>query len=412
MQASGSTAPAVEAGGDETPTASGALTPFLYALFFIWGGITSLNDVLIPKFKGLFHLNYVEAMLVQSAFFLSYFLFSLPAGFLVAWLGYMRTAVIGLLTMAVGAALFFPAAKLGVFAAFLPALFIVAGGITVVQVVANPLVSLLGKPQLASSRLTFAQAFNSLGTTLFPYVGGILILGSAGASVAGLTYLGIAAALVVVAAAVFLQRNQLHQRLDDAPDPLAAFTLLKQPHFAIGALCIFVYVGAEVSIGSLIVSFLSQPSKFGLSAPEAGKYIPFYWGGAMAGRFIGAFALRRISPGLALAAAALVNIVLLANAGIMPGVVGGWSLLAIGLFNSIMFPTIFSVALEGLGKRTPEGSGILCMAIVGGAVIPLLTGRAADMVGLSLALAVPAVCYVVIAAFGWYARRPLQAAAA
>jgi MFS transporter, FHS family, L-fucose permease len=407
MQASGGTAPAVDAG--DTPTASGALTPFLYALFFIWGGITSLNDVLIPKLKGLFHLNYGEAMLVQSAFFLSYLLFSLPAGYLVARLGYMRSAVIGLLTMAVGAALFFPAAKLGMFVAFLPALFVVAGGITIVQVVANPLVSLLGKPQLASSRLTFAQAFNSLGTALFPLVGSILILGSAGAGVAGLTYLGIAGALLVVAAAVFLQRNQLHQRLENAPDPLAAFALLKQPHFAFGALCIFVYVGAEVSIGSLIVSFLSQPSKLGISTLDAGKHIWIYWTGAMIGRFAGAFILRKVSPGLALTVAALVNILLLASAALVSGLLGGWSLLAIGLFNSIMFPTIFSVALERLGKRTPEGSGILCMAIVGGAVIPLLTGKTADAVGLSMALAIPAVCYAVIAGFGWYARRPLEA---
>jgi MFS transporter, FHS family, L-fucose permease len=399
---------------------------FVFALFFVFGGITSLNDVIIPKLKELFTLTYAQAMLVQSAFFAAYFLISLPAAKIVKRIGYMRTAVVGLVTMAAGCVLFVPAASSGVFIMFLGALFVLAAGITIVQVVANPLISMLGKPATAHSRLTFAQAFNSLGTTVFPYVGSILILGSlsqvdlthitgealdayrvAEAQVIVRTYLGLAVALAVVAALVWWRRNRLVETPADDVSVKDAITLLRQPRFGFGTLSIFLYVGAEVSIGSLIVSYLTQADVLGLGVEDAGKHVPYYWGGAMVGRFIGAYLLRLFSPGKVLASVAAGVIVLLTVSANSTGALSGWSLLAIGLCNSIMFPTIFSLASEGLGTRAAEGSGIICMAIVGGAVVPLITGHTADLVGLKMALAVPAVCYAGILSFGWFARRPL-----
>jgi MFS transporter, FHS family, L-fucose permease len=425
------------ANGRSAPPANGGgyadapdLRLFVFALFFIFGGITSLNDVVIPKLKGLFELKYGEVMLVQSAFFVAYFIISLPAAAIVRRIGYMRAAAIGLLLMTAGCLLFIPASSSGVFGTFLAALFVLAAGITVVQVVANPLISLLGRPATAHSRLTFAQAFNSLGTTIFPYVGSILILGSiskvdpsqlAPAALAAFraqethvivrTYLGLAAALVLVAAVVWMRRNRLQEVRDEDHSIMGhPFALLRQRRFGFGALCIFLYVGAEVAIGSVTVNYLMQSNVLSLSPEDAGKHVPFYWGGAMVGRFIGAYLLRIFSPGKVLACAAGGVMVLLLTSANSTGSVAGWTLLAVGLFNSIMFPTIFSLACEGLGPRAAEGSGIICMAIVGGAVVPLITGRLADWTGLQFALTVPAVCYAGILSFGIYARRPAAAA--
>lgn len=408
-------------------TQMGSLRVFVFALFFIFGGITSLNDVIIPKLKDLFTLSYAQAMLVQSAFFAAYFVVSLPAAAIVRRLGYMRTAVVGLLTMTAGCLLFIPAASSGLFITFLGALFVLAAGITIVQVVANPLISMLGAPATASSRLTFAQAFNSLGTTVFPYVGSILILGSlaqvdqatlsatalaayraAESQVVVHTYLGLAIALAVVAALVWINRGKLVEHTSPEGSILKAFGLLKQPRFAFGALCIFLYVGAEVAVGSLIVNYLMQADVLGLGDEAAGKHVSLYWGGAMVGRFLGAYVLRICSPGKVLASSGAIAAVLLLVSATSTGAVSGWSLLAIGLVNSIMFPTIFTLASEGLGERAAEGSGLICMAIVGGAIVPLITGYAADVSGLRMALAVPAVCYLVILGFGWFARKPLQ----
>ena len=410
------------------PANAASLQTFVFALFFIFGGITSLNDVIIPKLKDLFTLSYAQAMLVQSAFFAAYFIVSIPAAAIVRRIGYMRTAVVGLLTMTVGCLLFIPASSSGVFATFLVALFVLASGITIVQVVANPLISLLGAPATAHSRLTFAQAFNALDTTVFPYVGAILILGSlatidpttlSGAALDAYradetrivvqTYIGLAIALVVVAALVWYNRRKLVETPAPKVSMLRAFELLRQPRFAFGALCIFLYVGAEVAIGSLIVNYLMEANVLGLDAESAGKHVPLYWGGAMVGRFIGAALLRMFSPGKVLACAAAATIALLLVSATSTGMVSGWSLLLVGLCNSIMFPTIFSLACEGLGERAAEGSGLICMAIVGGAIVPLLTGYAADAVGLKMALIVPALCYAVIFGFGIFARRPRAA---
>lgn len=404
---------------------------FVFALFFIFGGITSLNDVLIPKLKELFTLGYAEAFLVQSAFFAAYFIVSIPAAALVTRLGYMRTAAIGLVTMTAGCLLFLPAASSGLFATFLGALFVLAAGITIVQVVANPLISMLGRPATASSRLTFAQAFNSLGTTVFPFVGAKLILGSlAGVSAASLTgealrqyreaesavisntYLGLAVALTLVAALVWARRR----RLVEAPvEPFRlsrALELFARPRFAWGALGIFLYVGAEVAIGSLLVNYLILPDKMGVSAMTAGELVAFYWGGAMVGRFIGAELLRRFDPPRVLFAACLGAITLIIVSAALTGAISGWALLAVGLANAIMFPTIFTLACAGLGARAAEGSGLICMAIVGGAIVPPLTGVVADATSLGVSLAVPALCYVGIAAYAAFCqRRPVTDAA-
>ena len=398
---------------------------FVFALFFIFGGITSLNDIIIPKLKELFSLDHAQAMLVQTAFFLAYALFSIPASAIVRRFGYMRTASIGLVTMTAGCLLFIPASSSASFPVFLGALFVLGAGITIVQVVANPLISLLGKPNTAHSRLTFAQAFNSLGTTLFPLAGSALILGGlANQSAATLTgaaldayrvessrvivhaYLGLAVALLVIAAVVWTRRNRLKEEQDDDGGMFAGFALLARPRFAMGTLCIFLYVGAEVAIGSMIVNYLMQPEVMGYTDQVAGNHVPFYWGGALVGRFIGAFVLSRVSPGKVLAAVATGSIALILISANTSGAVSGWSLLAIGLCNSIMFPTIFSLASEGLGKRAAEGSGVIATAIVGGAIVPPLTGMVADASTLKLALTLPALCYGVILAYGIYARRP------
>ena len=426
-------APAVSSSTDPlTPEAEGThidapeLRLFVMALFFIFGGITSLNDVIIPKLKELFTLSYTEAMLVQFCFFFAYAAIGIPGARLVKRIGYMRGAVAGLLTMMVGCLLFIPASQTATYGVFLFALFVLASGVVIVQVVANPLISLLGPAKTAHSRLTFAQAFNSLGTTIFPIAGSILILGSLAtmnaAELSGAAldayrtaesqaivngYTGIAAALALVAGVVWLFRNKLPEEKHEPSAALGGFDLLKRPRFGFGALCIFLYVGAEVSIGSLIVNYLMQADVMGLQEQAAGKLIGLYWGGAMVGRFIGSAVLRVVSPGMVLASVAAGAIALIMISANTTGTFSGYSLLAIGLVNSIMFPTIFSLACERLGSRAADGSGIINVAIFGGAVVPLLTGIIADVSGsLAFALVLPALCYAVIAAFGVYARRP------
>ena len=412
--------PAVAA-GTEAPA---DLRWFVFILFFIFGGITSLNDILIPKLKGLFELSHTESMLIQFAFFTAYLVVSVPAAMLVKRFGYMRSATIGLIAMTVGCLLFIPASLSGLFVGFLLALFVLAAGITTVQVVANPLISMLGRPETAHSRLTFAQAFNSLGTTVFPFVGARLILdnlaepsGEAanGAALVAFraaetqtivyTYLGLAAALLIVALAVWTRRDRLVPVEYERANFFRAFNLLARPRFALGALGIFLYVGAEVAIGSLLVSYLVQSDILAIGERQAGELVAFYWGGAMVGRFIGAALLRRFTPSMVLAAVAIGASMLLVISSLSTGSVAGWSLLLVGLMNSIMFPTIFSLACEGLGDRTPDGSGLLCVAIVGGAVVPLLVGAVADQASIAAALLIPVACYLGILTFAAYCRR-------
>ena len=414
---------------DDTGIHAPGLNYFVFGLFFIFGGITSLNDVIIPKLKELFTLNYTQAMLVQFCFFTAYLVVGIPGAKLVKRLGYMRGAVAGLLTMMVGCLLFIPASQTATYAIFLFALFVLASGVVIVQVVANPLISLLGPQRTAHSRLTFAQAFNSLGTTIFPIVGSIVILGSlanvsadqlSGAELTAYRqaeseaiwqgYLGVACLIALVALAVWLFRNRLQGEKHEASSGLAGFDLLKRSRFGYGALCIFVYVGAEVSIGSIIINYLAQDRV--LDQPESviGWMIGLYWGGAMVGRFIGSYFLRIFSPGKILAFNATGSILLIIISALTSGELAAYSLLAVGLMNSIMFPTIFSLACEKLGPRAADGSGIINVAIFGGAVVPLLFGVLADTSGsLAFALILPIICYAIIAGFGIFARKPAVA---
>ena len=399
---------------------------FVFALFFIFGGITSLNDVIIPKLKELFTLNNFEASLVQVWFFIAYAVVGIPGAKLVKRIGYMRGAAAGLVTMIAGCLLFIPASQTATFSVFLFAYFVLASGVVLVQVVSNPLISLLGPPRTAPSRLTFAQAFNSLGTTIFPYFGAILILGSlAQVSAAQLSgakldayrtaetqaivtgYLGIAAALAAVALAVWLFRDRVQGERHEDTSLSEGLALLKRPRFGFGALCIFLYVGAEVAVGSFLVGNLTLPESLGASPQDAGKLIPIYWGLAMLGRFAGSAVLRVVSPAAVLAFNAIGAAVLISLSMATTGTVSGYALLGVGLMNSIMFPVIFTLASEGLGSRAADGSGIINVAIVGGAVVPALYGFMADQSGLRAALILPIACYAVIAAFGIYARRPV-----
>ncbi|ARU18351.1 sugar MFS transporter [Croceicoccus marinus] len=417
---------ALHADRSAAPIQAPGLQGFVFALFFIFGGITSLNDVIIPKLKELFTLNYTQAMLVQFCFFTAYLLVGIPASQLVKRIGYMRGAVVGLVAMMIGCLLFIPAAQSATYPLFLFALFVLASGVVLVQVVANPLISLLGNPKTAHSRLTFAQAFNSLGTTIFPYVGSILILGSlvtvSAAELSGPAldayrraesqaivngYVGLAAAIAVVALVVWLFRNRLKGERHEPSSMLGGLDLLRRPRFGFGALSIFLYVGAEVSIGSLVINYLMQDRV--LDAPESavGWMVSLYWAGAMVGRFLGSVVLRVVSPGLVLACAAAGAIVLLGVSTNSGGTLAAYSILAVGLANAIMFPTIFSLASENLGSRAADGSGLINVAIFGGAVIPLATGMLADLSGsLAVALILPALCYAAIAGFGIFARKP------
>ena len=387
----------------------------LTSLFFMWGLITSLNDVLIPRLKAVFELSYTEAMMVQFCFFFAYFVVSLPAGSLVKKVGYKSGIVTGLIIAGIGCACFYPAAAFQSYNYFLAALFVLASGITLLQVAANPYVTVLGDSKTASSRLTMTQAFNSLGTTIGPWIGGILILGSAtnavensitDASSVQMPYLALAGALILMAAifaVLKLPTVDVEEDAAAAPTEGSAWTY---SHLVLGAVAIFLYVGAEVSIGSFLINFLGEANIASLEEADAAKYVSFYWGGAMIGRFIGAIAMQYIPAGKALAFSALASSTLVALAVFTDGQVAMWSILFVGLFNSIMFPTIFSLGLKGLGPHTSQGSGILCLAIVGGAIVPLLQGLLADTYGIQLSFLIAIACYVYIVFYGLKGSEP------
>ncbi len=411
------------------------------ALFFMWGLLTSLNDILIPHLKSIFELSYAQAMLVQFAFFSSYFIFALPSGKLVEWRGYKQTMIIGLVVMAFGALLFLPASAVASFGLFLSALVVLAAGITCLQVAANPYVTSLGPEKTAASRLNFSQAFNSLGTTLGPVFGGILILSSTQlsparlhslpaallqtyrqqqASSVRLPYLGIALALFALALALGLLkmpalRSNQHTQ-DFRPGAFAedavSDTIWNHPWLLLGALGIFLYVGAEVSIGSFLVNYFELPRIGALTEQQAAKYVGFYWGGAMIGRFIGSALLRHLRTGVVLGVTAAVAgslVIFSMNSHGFPAV---WAILAVGLFNSVMFPSIFSLGLSNLGPLTSKGSSLMVMAIVGGAILPLLQGKLADHMGIQHAFFIPVLCYIYISIFGFSARNLMTSDAA
>ena len=403
-------------------------------IFFMWGFLTCLNDILIPHLKSVFDLSFAQAMLVQFTFFGAYFLMALPAERLVAKLGYKNGIVAGLAIAGVGALGFWPAAALREYSAFLAALFVLATGITVLQVAANPYVSLLGPERSASSRLTLSQAFNSLGTAIAPLLGGWLILSNTvlsedalgklsaaeqatyrvqeAQSVQG-PYVGLAVVLGLLALFVFLFRLPSLKEATEKGDSGHRHTLaevLRYPHVVFGVLGIFCYVGAEVSIGSLMVNYFALPETGGFSETQATHYVSAYWTLAMIGRFIGSALLARISPRHLLSLFALINMLLLLVSVSSSGLTAVYSLVAIGLFNSIMFPTIFALGIERLGPLTGRASSLLVMAIVGGALVPYLQGHLADKFGLQVSFLLPAICYLYIVFYGiWGSRVRTQA---
>lgn len=406
------------------------LGPLVTLLFFIWGFTTVLNDTLIPKLKAVYALSYAQAMLTQLCFFMAYFALSVPAGVLLQRIGYLRGIVTGLAIMGAGCLLFAPAAALGTYGGFLGALFVLASGITILQVAANPLIALLGSFQTSHSRLNLAQAFNSIGTTIGPFIGSALLLSGGLAAVepgvlsaaaldsyrreathaVGAPYAIFGLALLLLAL-LFWSLRSWGEALVPPKAAGAGLALLGRPRLALGALSIFLYVGAEVSIGSHLVSYLMMDRTLGATATRAGYLISLYWGGMMVGRFIGSWALTHVAPGKALCACAIGAAALAATSAASSGPMAAVAILAVGLCNSIMFPTIFTLSIEGLGDDTPEGSGLLCLAIFGGAVVPPLMGLAADTIGLNLALLVPAACYLWIAVYGaLVATAPLAAA--
>jgi FHS family L-fucose permease-like MFS transporter len=401
------------------------------ALFFMVGFLTCLNDVIIPHLKSIFELSYAEAMLVQFAFFSSYFVFSYPGGRLVDKLGYKRTMVAGLLIMAVGALGFLPAANYATFAIFLAALVILAAGMTTVQVAANPYVTVIGPPATASSRLNLAQAFNSVGTFIAPFLGSLFILKgakpitperlqtmsevarqayrTAEASSVRIPYIGMALVLSCLAIGLALiklkpQESAVNLTQDFRPgafaDSLNTDSIWRHPWLLTGALGLFTYVGAEVSIGSLLVNFMGLRQVAGLPEAKAANFLMVYWGGAMLGRFIGSALLQRLRTGPVLGSAALAACCLVIFTVLTHGHTAMYALLAVGFCNSIMFPSIFTLGIQDLGSLTSKGSSLMIAAIVGGAIIPLGTGKLADHIGLQAAFLLPAICYVYIACFG------------
>ena len=414
---------------------------FLTSLFFLWGFITVLVDSLIPRIRDLFTLTYFQAGLVQFAFFGAYFVLSIPAGFLLSKIGYKKGIVLGLITMAVGCALFYPAASYRTFPVFLLAYFILAGGITILQVAANPYVAVLGSEEGASSRLNLSQAFNSLGTSIAPILGASFILSDKVKSKEEIASLGQAAkdayltaeaaavqspfiiiTVMILLLAVVFMRVRLPQMLSNAPKN-GYLMLLKNKSLMLGALGIFIYVGAEVSIGSYLVNYfydmkltsvikesnmlssisstllgksLSGVDDYGI----LGSFVTFYWSGAMIGRFIGSYLTNIIKPARVLSFFAIGALALICISAQTTGLIAMISILAVGLFNSIMFPTIFSLSLEGLEDLKPQASGILCTMIIGGAIIPPMYGYLTDLYGFKWALSLLIICYLYIYFFG------------
>lgn len=372
-------------------------------LFFFWGFITVLNDILIPFLKESFDLNYTQAMLVQFCFFGAYFIVSPFAGKLIDKVGYQQGIVLGLLTTAAGCLLFYPSAAVHMYALFLFAFFVLASGITILQVAANPYVAALGPEKTAASRLNLAQAANSFGTTVGPIVGSMLILGAVAADATAVQMPYVMLGGLLVAAALLFRFIKLPVLAHvESQESGSDDSVWNHRPLVLGALAIFLYVGGEVSIGSFLVNYFSESSIAGLSSAEAGEMVAYYWGAAMVGRLVGAALMNYIAATKYLAINALIAIVMIVVSMNTTGDTAMWSILAVGFFNSIMFPTIFTMAVKGLGPMTSKGSGLVCQAIVGGALIPLVQGVAADSIGIQLSFIVPMLCYIYI---GWYALR-------
>lgn len=426
---------------EDTPTSTDTRAMTVAAVvFFSFGFLTCLNDVISPHLKSIFFLDYSQMQNVPFYFFSSYFVFSYPSGKLVEKLGYKKATVVGLLVMALGALGFLPAAQFASFPMFLAALVVLAGGMTIVQVAINPYVTVIGPPQTAASRLNLAQAFNSVGTFIAPLIGTWLILRNAKpplsteqahtltllqqqlyraeqASTVRVPYLIIALGLGLLALALALIKLRtatgVSQHTQDFRPGAFAEALSKpdsiwrHPWLLCGALGIFVYVGAEVSIGNLLVSYMGLPQIAGLPAATAGYFLMVYWGGAMVGRFIGSAILQKVRTGLLLGLAAIGALTLVVISLFTTGHFAMGAILAVGLCNSIMFPSIFTLGIQDLGPLTSKGSSLLIASILGGAIVPKLQGILANRIGLQPSFILPVICYVYVAIFGIIAiRRP------
>ncbi|MFZ0774379.1 MAG: sugar MFS transporter [Candidatus Sulfotelmatobacter sp.] len=443
-----------------TPNRSAAVSPessssytgplaVVTTLFFMWGSLTSLNDVLIPYAQHVFKIKLDASMLIQTAFFSAYFVFSIPAAKIIDWIGYKRAIIVGLLTMVAACLGFYPAARIPSFPFFLFALIVLATGITILQVAANPYVAVLGRPETASSRLNLTQAFNSLGTAIFPWIGAHLILGTTATAMAQsasreadavvkLYVYFFSAALLLLTLAIALFKLPAMESAEHHIGEKVSDSIWKHPNLVFAAIGIFVYVGGEVAIGSSISNYLALDNIGGFISPSsiadagaryraalgvAAGYISLYWSGAMVGRFIGSALLQKIKPGKLLAVAAILAALLVTVSVLSNGHVAMWSILAVGLFNSIMFPCIFTMGIAELGPLTGDGSGILNMAIVGGAIIPYLVGRTAVLInsryysamtqgetswgqGLHYALIAATLCYLYILFFALSGSKP------
>ena len=396
-------------------------------LFFMWGFLTCLNDILVPHLKSIFDLSYAQVMLIQFAFFGAYFVFSLPSARVVDAIGYQRSMVVGLLAMGLGAFLFVPAAMVPSFPLFLGALIVLAAGITCLQVAANPYVTVLGKPETASSRLNLTQAFNSLGTFLAPFFGGLLILSAAPKTMADIRamapdvlqayrlheaatvktpYVGLGIALVVLALAIGSFKLPKIEHAQHKVGEKVNDSIWNHPSLIFGAIGIFVYVGGEVSIGSFLVNYFTQPEIGGLTEKVAASFVAFYWGGAMVGRFIGSALLQKMSTRGLLGICAVCAAALVAISMLTTGHTAMYSIILVGFFNSIMFPSIFTLGVAELGPLTGDGSGVMIMAIVGGAIIPVAQGWIADRIGIHHAFFLPVICYLYILFFALSGSKP------
>ncbi len=405
-----------------TPTAPSYVGPFITVavLFFIFGFITNLNMALVPHLKNIFTLPYAWAMLVESAFFLAYFVFSSPTSKLIEAIGYKRTMVVSLFIQVVGCLMFVPAARLVSFPLFLTAVFVVGAGVTALQTSANPYVAILGPEHSAPVRLTLAQALNSLGGTIAPLVAGAYILTDPAslqskAAVADTVrgpYLAIAAGLLILGLAVmFMHLPQIQQTQAFRPakegDPILGRSIWSYRHTVLAAVGIFLYVGVEVGLASIAVNYFKIQGVDSLS--KASYLVAWYWGGALIGRLLGSLVLTKVKAGKLLGLFGFLGVLCVLISMFTSGQIAIWSVVLCGFFNSIMFPNIFALGIVGLGPMTSKGSGLIMTAVVGGAVVPLLIGALADKSGsLQVALIIPALCYLFIAYYGLWGSKPTR----
>ncbi|GGG81216.1 sugar transporter [Parapedobacter pyrenivorans] len=383
----------------------------LAVLYFMMGFITCLNDTLVPFFKTGFTLNYAESALVQFYFFLTYAVMSIPAGKIVEKVGYKQGMVFGFAIAGIGALLFFPAALLHQYQLFLGALFVLAIGIVLLQVAANPYITLLGKPDTASSRLTLIQGVGSIGTTVAPLFGAHFILSrlsesNASSDAVSMPYLAIGGMLFLIALVVYFlalpkvakDEMELRQPNGRARQGIHTFRNLN-----FGLVGIFMYVGAEVAIGTFLTNYVAD--RLDIGEHSANNYVAFYWGGMLVGRLIGSVLLKLFKPQHVLVFAAGSAVALILFSVFSSGYLAVWTMISVGLCNSVMFAIIFSLSVQGLGRYTTQASGLLSTAIVGGAVIPYLQGVLIDVSGWELAFILPMLCYAYVCYYGLYGYR-------